>query len=203
MTMSDKTYFSETYFESINEAYTQSDEYREQIIKISRDIQKQSKKAIYEIHRGNTEHAQRELDEIATLIQKSSSILEGATSLDHVGAFSASLEEYVEAKTFLAFVDTQNIPTAEELQVDYETYIAGLSDLTGELVRYGVNASIADQFEILPEIVAFIEELYGYLLMFNLRNGSLRKKFDSIKYNLQKAQDLTLELKLKEKLPSK
>ena len=45
----------------------------------------------------------------------------------------------------------------------------------------------------------FVEELYGEMLKFNFRNGELRRKFDGIKYDLKKLEDLVLDLTLKQR----
>ena len=46
----------------------------------------------------------------------------------------------------------------------------------------------------------FVTEIYEELLLFDFRNIPVRKKFDSIKYGLEKLEDLVLELKLKKKI---
>ena len=51
----------------------------------------------------------------------------------------------------------------------------------------------------MASVVHGLEELYGELLKFDFRDGELRKKFDGIKYDLKRLEDVALSIKLKEK----
>ena len=39
--------------------------------------------------------------------------------------------------------------------------------------------------------------MYGELLKFDFRDNEVRRKFDAVKYDLRKLEDLVLDLKLK------
>ena len=80
------------------------------------------------------------------------------------------------------------------MKVNSEEYLLGLCDLAGELVRKAVKDSIKKNFDSVLEIRDFVEELYGEFLKFNLRNGELRKKSDSIRWNLNKLEELALDV---------
>ena len=84
----------------------------------------------------------------------------------------------------------------EELNVDTETYLSGLSDLVGELVRKAINSVIKKDTKTALEIKDFATEIYEELLLFDFRNGSLRKKFDAIKYGVEKLEDLAVKIEL-------
>jgi predicted translin family RNA/ssDNA-binding protein len=75
-----------------------------------------------------------------------------------------------------------------------------LCDLSGELVRVAVNEIIAENYNSVTKIRKFTAEMYEYMLGFDFRNTLLRKKFDSIKYNLEKMEDLILDLKVRDKI---
>ncbi len=195
-----KSYFEESYFTQLKEQYDATDANREQIIIRSREIQKDAKKAIYMLHRNDREEATTLIEKTKQNITQATNLLSQSESLDSVGALNAATEEYVEAICFLSFLQGKQIPTADQLEINNETYLGGLSDLTGELVRAAVQMAIDDSFEKLIPIRELIDELYGHLLMFNFRNGNLRKKFDAVKYNLKKIEDLLLDLKLKGKI---
>jgi predicted translin family RNA/ssDNA-binding protein len=46
-------------------------------------------------------------------------------------------------------------------------------------------------------IKELVSEIYGEMIKFDFRNGDLRKKFDGIKYDLKKIEDLVFEIKIK------
>jgi len=98
------------------------------------------------------------------------------------------------------FIKNKKIPTASYLKVDNESYLMGLCDLTGELVRKAVNEVIKKNFKQAMDIKNLVEEIYGEFLEFNLRNSELRKKSDQIKWNLKKLEDVIFELKMKGRL---
>ena len=86
----------------------------------------------------------------------------------------------------------------KELGFDAESYIGGLCDLSGELVRRAINSAISGKNSEALAIKQFISDLYGELMQFDFRNGEIRRKFDGIKYDLRKLEDMALQLKLKE-----
>jgi len=94
-------------------------------------------------------------------------------------------------------VTKKKIPTRKELGIDTESYLLGMCDLTGELVRKAVNSAIKRNFKEVLEIKELVSDIYSLFLEFDLRNGELRKKMDSIKYNLMKLEDLAYKVGMK------
>ena len=112
------------------------------------------------------------------------------------GPFKIAVQEFVEAVCYYEFVKNKKIPSAKELKVDTEYYLLGLCDLTGELVRKAINSAINNDYDQALFIKKFVNDLYNELMLFEFRN-ELRKKFDSIKYDLKKLDELALGIKLK------
>lgn len=167
------------------------EEKREESIQKSREIIKVSKEIIYALHRNDIKNAEEEIKKIKSLLSKLPPRASG-TSMN-----SVAQQEYVEAMCFYGFVKQQKIPTGAQLKVNTEEYLMGLCDLTGELVRKAVNEAIKQNYKMVYDIKELVEEIYGEFLHFNLRNSELRKKSDSIKWNLNKLEDLMLSIKLR------
>jgi translin len=178
----------------------QFDSLREDLIKTSRDLLKTSKAAIYNIHRHKISDASKQLKNAKTIIKKMDSFIKKDVTLASVGAYSEALEEYVEAACYYNFIKNNKLPTAKELGVETMVYLQGVCDLVGELVRKAINSSIKGEFKTALKIRDFVSDIYGELMMFDFRNSPVRRKFDSIKYGLDKLENLILELKLKKKL---
>lgn len=53
------------------------------------------------------------------------------------------------------------------------------------------------RFDEVVAIRDLVDELYGELLAFDFRDNDIRRKFDAVKYDLRKLEDLVLDLKLK------
>ncbi|RME54515.1 haloacid dehalogenase [Candidatus Woesearchaeota archaeon] len=161
---------------------------RESLINLSRKIIQLSKRIIYSIHRHDLKSVDKLVKEIKQLVKKLPSN-NYDTTLRNV-----ALQEYVEAMALYGFYKEKRLYTRKELNVEVENYLMGLCDLTGELVRLAVNQSIRKNNVEAIEIKDFVNELYGEFLKFDLRNGELRKKSDSIKWNLRKLEDLAQKL---------
>lgn len=185
-------------FSKIRDEFSQQDEVREQLIKRSREILKASKQAIYSLHRSDVENAEKLLSEAEKVAAELTKLLKKQPELRMQGAFTAGLEEYVEAKGFLHFLSTGKLVKLSELKgISGDEYVRGLSDLTGELMRYAVLRATAGDHEMVQKIRDLIDAIFGQLAQFDFRNSDARRKYDAIKYNLQKVESLLYDLSLK------
>jgi predicted translin family RNA/ssDNA-binding protein len=185
-------------FEEMRQYMEAFDKQREQLIGQSRVILKNSKQAIYAAHRNDIKNAEELLEEAKQVIKKIENLLKKDLHLaTSTGAYNDALEEYSEAACYIHYLKTKKIPTAKQLGVDVEVYLSALSDVVGELVRKAINSSIKGEYETALEIKDFVNGLYEELMLFDWRNTPVRKKFDAIKYGLEKLEDLSLKIKLK------
>src|SRR3989338_6320047 len=180
-------------FEKIRREMEAFEAKREAIIQKSRVIINTSKKIIYALHRNDIKSAEQYVKEIKKKKESLGSLnIRFDTDIDHT-----ALQEYAEALCYYHFIKDKKIPSSSALKIDNESYLMGLCDLTGELVRKAVNDVINQKVESAVEIKELVDEIYGESLQFNLRNGELRKKSDQIKWNLKKLEDVVFELKTK------
>ncbi len=170
----------------------ESDKNREMIIKKARDVLRNSKGAIYSLHRADYKKAEEQLKKAKAMIAELNKI----KTAGPIGALNDAKEEYTEAACYYSFLKKQKLPSIKELGVEPEIYIGGISDMTGELVRKAINSAIDEDYETSIKIKDFVKQLYAELMLFELK-GQLRKKFDSIKYGLEKIEELILQIKLK------
>ncbi len=159
---------------------------REELIQKSREVLKISKLIIYSLHRNDLENAESLILDIKN---KVNGLAKGNfdSNINKV-----AVQEYVEAICYYEFLKNKRMPLRKELDVETEDYLCGLCDLTGELVRKAVNEVINQNLNKAIEIKDLVDSIYGEFLMFNLRNGELRRKFDSIKWNLKKIDEAIL-----------
>jgi len=173
------------------------DEKREDLIRGSRNVVKTSKLLIYAIQRQDLIEAEKLVEQIRQEISALEKHVSGHSELRFSPAYKIAVQEFVEAMALYYFIKEKKLVTSSELNVDAESYLLGICDLTGELVRKAVNSAISRSFALAVEIKDFVSEIYGEMLKFNFRNGNLRKRFDSIKYNLKKLEDLVYDIKTK------
>lgn len=171
-------------FSALRAEIHRADEQREQTILASRDIIYLTKQVIYALHRG-----QDASDLLAQLEQRYLALPTYLDSHHHVAC-----QEYVEAVTYAAFLSEKSLPSFSSLHVRAEDYVAGLCDLSGELVRKAVSVATQGDVAFVERIFNFVSVLYVELLELHAR-GDLRKKIDSVRWNLQKLEDLLFSLR--------
>jgi len=187
-------------FAAIRKDFEEYDMLREDLIKVSRQILKLSKAAIYDIHRNKIASAEAGLKTAKALIADAEKMVAKDSCLGSVGAYHEGLEEFAEASCYLGFAKEGVLPSSKEIGVDVHVYMPALCDLVGEVVRKAINSCIAGDFQTALKIKDFVAELYAELMMFDFPNSPVRRKFDAVKYGLEKLENLVLDLKLKEKL---
>ena len=178
-------------FTAIGKELYEFDGKREEVIAKSRNIIRLSKQVIYAVHREDLTGAEKLVRSIKAAVKVLPS---GAYE---TGMHKVALQEYVEAMTFFNFVKTGKLATKKELDVDTDSYLLGLCDFSGELVRFSVNSVIRGNPDRVYEARKVVLELYGEFLKFNLRNSELRKKVDSVKWNLKSIEDVVYDLEIK------
>lgn len=185
-------------FQDMRKELASFDSLREKMIKESRDVIIYSKKVINGLHR--RESVESHIKTMTAQLKKINSLVSKNESLYHQGTYKAAVQEYVEAMLYYGFVKNNKLTSRKELDVGTEYYLLGLCDLTGELVRRAIREATKGNYEKVIDIRDFIDSIFTELIQADFRNGELRRKFDSIKYDLRKLEDLVLDLKLKDKL---
>ena len=85
----------------------------------------------------------------------------------------------------------------EKLYLDFEDYLSGVIQLSNELSRFTVNCVTNGDFQRPMKISAFLQEVLEGFRLLNLKNDSLRKKFDSIKYDMKKVEEVVYDLSIR------
>lgn len=187
-------------FKEMQQEFADYDSKRELLIKKSRDVLKLSKQVIYAVHRGEIKEAEILIKKIEKEKLELEKITKHSTHLLSEGSFKVAIQEYVEALLYYYAVKDKRLPTHKDLKVSSTHYLLGLCDLTGEIVRKAVYLAGKDKFSEVVDFKDLVDMIYGELLRFDFREPELRRKFDSVKYDLKKLEDLVLDLKLKGKL---
>ncbi|HPT08336.1 MAG TPA: hypothetical protein PLE28_01415 [bacterium] len=184
------------FIDSLKKDYLKKNNDRRQIISLSNIILNNSKKAIFAIHRKDLELANLKLNENEKMINQIVKNFK-AERAEEEGAFMAGLEEYTEAKLFFNFVSTGKIEKIKEVNLPIESYIGGLCDFTGELVRKAVNEIIDKNLSEIKPIKNAINDVLNELIDFDI-TGYLRTKYDQARGNLKKIEQIDYEISLKQ-----
>ncbi|KAI8320728.1 Translin [Martensiomyces pterosporus] len=93
-------------------------------------------------------------------------------------------------------VNSSNEDVAEFV-ITLEEYLHGVISLFSELSRLAVNSVIVNDVQRPQEISTFASELYSGFQLLNLKNDSLRRRFDSIKYDIKKIEEVQYDLRVR------
>ncbi|KAI0078276.1 Translin [Panus rudis PR-1116 ss-1] len=122
--------------------------------------------------------------------------------------FSATLIEYLSSGTLLPLPEVSKIlGIREEWQDRFtlatEDYLHGVISLVNELSRLAVNSVTLGNYEEPLRISAFVKDLFAGFAMLNLKNDSLRRRYDSLKYDIKKIEEVVYDVSLRKLAPTK
>ncbi|CAG9535153.1 unnamed protein product [Cercopithifilaria johnstoni] len=81
--------------------------------------------------------------------------------------------------------------------LDVEDYLFGLLQLASELSRFSINAVVVGN-SILPfKIADFLYDLDAKFRLLNLKNDGLRRRYDTLKYDVQRAEQVVYDLTIR------
>ena len=169
---------------------------RREMIKIAGDAQHLAKKAIFALQRDDVKTADEVLAQAKNLLVEMNKKHEDEKDLFAEGSYRASLEEFTEAALFRQFFSGKTIGKIKGLEIDSDTFVGGLCDVPGELLRYAIKSATERKFEMVKKCHEAAEEIIGELVDMDL-TGYSRQKFDQAKQALHKLEQVVYEVSLK------
>lgn len=170
--------------------------YRE-LVGRSNDALNHAKRAIFAFHRGDIDGAKVILAEALKLISDFETQFKKEPSLRYEGVYRAAVEEFLEAQFLGQFLMKKPLVPPEDLpDIDPELYLGGLSDLTGELVRYAVARATAHDSAEVNRAKQTLDEVMEFLINLDL-TGYLRTKYDQAKNSTRRMEEIVYDLSLK------
>ncbi|CAG9134217.1 unnamed protein product [Plutella xylostella] len=85
--------------------------------------------------------------------------------------------------------------------LDIEDYLVGILQLCSELSRLAVNAVTRGDYNTPQQISKFVLEVNAGFRLLNLKNDHLRKRFDVLKYDVKKIEEVVYDLSIRGLLP--
>lgn len=189
--------FNQEFLAELKESYQKNESERRQIISASNTLLFQAKKIIFNLQKQNIKQAEEDLKEV----EKSFLNLEkkfSANRLNKEGAFKAAAEEYLEGKIFYQVIKNKEITKVDFLKLEHESYLGGICDMIGELVRMATNQAAQGKFSIVTKTKTKAENVMKELINFDM-TGYLRTKYDQAQGHLRKLEQMTYEIKLRGK----
>jgi len=184
---------NKTFINSLKKDYADSNSVRRQVISLANIVLHDSKRIIFSLHRGEIKKAEESFLEIENILIKLDKKF-GNKRVYEEGSYKAGVEEYVEAKMFYNILVGKKIDKIKGLKFTYETYLGGICDTTGELVRRAVNEAAKGNTEEVEKIMNIISDIMAELVEFDM-TGYLRTKYDQARGNLRKIEQVNYEVK--------
>lgn len=94
-----------------------------------------------------------------------------------------------------------SLKTQDVFHMTIEEYLHSLISLIEELARLAVNSVTLGDYHRPLAISRFVKDLHAGFQLLNLKNDTLRKRSDSIKYNVKKIEDVVYDLSLRNLVP--
>ncbi|HMK46264.1 MAG TPA: haloacid dehalogenase [Methanocella sp.] len=186
----------------IRERFDRMDQAREQSLALSRRITRNSGDAIKAIHRGEWDQARKLTGEAREIILQINDMLKDFPDIYYSGYVGNAQTEYAEVSILSAVLQGRQIPSPDELQVDYAAYLNGVGDCIGELRRHILNLIRTGRPEAGEKYLDMMDELYTELMSFDYPDAithGLRKKTDVARSLIERTWgDLTSALQVKE-----
>jgi translin len=189
----------ETIAESIHQALEARNAARDRALSQARTLTRHCANAIRAVHRDETELAQENLSEARRIAQALRTDLSAHPELYYAGYTQDALKEFAEASIVFALVQNVMVPTPEELDLEYATYLNGLAEATGELRRRCLDILRHGYSEEAERLLSNMEDIYAVLTTMDYPDaitGGLRRQTDIVRSITERTRgDLTLSLR--------
>jgi predicted translin family RNA/ssDNA-binding protein len=104
-------------------------------------------------------------------------------------------------QALLTFSVPVNLKDRDAFHISIEEYLQSLITLIEELARLAINSVTLGDYQRPLQISQFVKDLHTGFQILNLKNDSLRRRSDSIKYNVKKIEDIVYDLSLRNLVP--
>lgn len=183
------------FLSELKKEYQAKESERRQIISASNNILFLSKKIIFALQRDEIKEALSKLKEVEELI-KSLEKRFSSNRINEEGAFKAAAEEYLEAYTLALILSGKKIERIKGLKLDHASYLGGICDLIGEMVRYATNRAAKGYFHEVEKTKKTAESIMSGLLDFDM-TAYLRTKYDQARGHLRKLEQMAYDIKIR------
>lgn len=186
-----------------DEVLRKRDEVREHVIRISRDIIRESGYVITSLHSEKISEATQHLEKMNELFKEFSSILRNFPELRFTGLVFNAEAEYVEARVLYDIAVHSRVPSIAELGTDPVSYLQGLLDVVGELKRLTLESVSKNDFNTAMNYFKIAEGIYEAIRPLDYPEALLpgvRRKTDVARAVVESLRSLLTDLRFRKEL---
>ncbi len=180
----------------IRASFERQNQIRDAALAHSRNLIRLSSRAIRAIHRNEAELANQYLNEADDLAEALRTGLSGQPDLYFSGYAQDALKEYCEAHLTVATILNRDWPSPEDLQVEFATYLNGMSEVVGELRRRIMDIMREGHSAEVERLLDVMDEIYAQLVTMDFPDAltyGLRRRTDIARSIIERTQaDVTI-----------
>ena len=185
--------------ERIHHSFEDRTAARDQILAQARTLTRHCANAIRAIHRNENELAQENLVQAESIVKGFRGVRQDYPELYFVGYTQDVLKEYAEASIVCALIMGLELPSPEDLGVEFATYLQGLAEAVGELRRRCLDDLLHERPEEAIRLLEHMDDIYAILVSMDYPDaitGGLRRLTDLARSIIERTRgDLTLSLR--------
>ncbi len=172
---------------------------RDRALAQARTLTRHCANAIRAVHRDEGANAASNLEQARLLVEALHRDLASYPDLYYAGYTQDALKEFAEASIVNALVPNNDLPTPEELNVEYATYLQGLAEAVGELRRRCLDILRHGHSDEAERLLSHMDDIYAVLVTMDYPDaitGGLRRLTDIVRsLNERTRGDTTLSLR--------
>ena len=172
---------------------------RDRILAQARTLTRHCANAIRAIHRDEKELAQADLAQAEILVNGFQQAKIEYPDLYYAGYTQDSLKEFAEASIVCALLMDLDLPTPEDLKVEFATYLQGLAEAVGEFRRRCLDDLLHERPAEAIRLLEHMDDIYAILVSMDYPDaitGGLRRLTDLARSIIERTRgDLTLSLR--------
>lgn len=189
----------ETIAERIRQSFDARTAARDRALSQARTLTRFCSNTIRAVHRDDTSIALENLREARQLAESLRVNLYEYPDLYYTGYTQDALKEFAEANIVYALLRNESLPTPEELELEYATYLKGLAEVAGELRRRCLDILREGHSKEAEHLLSYMDEIYAILVTMDYPDaitGGLRRLTDIVRsINERTRGDITLSLR--------
>ncbi len=170
--------------ERIRQSFEARTAARERALAATRLLTRHCANAIRATHRQEYPQAQAYLEEARQLIATLKDDLAPYPDLYYSGYTQDALKEFAEANTTFALIQDGDLPTPEDLGVEYAAYLQGLAESAGELRRRCLDLLRQGYSAEAERLLNHMDDIYTILVTMDYPDaitGGLRRLTDVVR----------------------
>jgi len=172
---------------------------RENALKQTRKLTRYAANAIRAIHRNEHDTAEDNMKEAQTIVRGLLASLKDFPEFYFSGYTQDALKEYIEARLTINLLEDKALPSPEDMQVEYSTYLRGMAETIGEMRRRCLDILRQGYSDEAERLLDVMDEIYTMLVTIDYPDAityGLRRQTDMVRGIIERTRaDLTMSLR--------